>query len=424
MSERNHDESTLFRCEMLQQSASRAYGAVLLATPPSHTSLTALFGALATAILIFLAMASYTRNAQITGLLIPAGGVLRVVAPLAGTVVERYVTEGQRVGAGDALFRIRSERANSNGRDILQTTAALLQSRRDSLSGEGRQLALQASQHQQAASTRIAELAAELRHAALQIDLQQSRVALAEAAAQRYLQLQASGFVAVAQLQDRQAELLDQRQRLAEIERSRMSDVRQKAGLEAELRDLRLQAQRDSEANQRSISLLDQDISANEAQREQLVRAPQAGMASAVAVEPGHSTTTGQPLVSIIPANSPLEAELYAPSSAAGFLRPGMSVRLRYQSFPYQKFGQYPGRIREVSNSVVPIDELGLHADAAHGAEMVYRIRVTLDRQTVMAYGSAVSLRSGSTVDASVALDRRRLYEWLFEPLRSIAGRV
>jgi membrane fusion protein len=424
MSRPSDNESPLFRREVLEQAASHRHGKVLLVTAPAHNGLVTLFSLLAAGILTFLALASHTRSAQVRGVLVPVGGVLRVVAPLAGVVVERCVTEGQRVEAGDTLFRLRSEQSGSHGDDLLQTTAALLRSRRDSLAVEGQQQALQASERQQAARRRIAGLAAELQQAALQIELQQSRVTLAEAAAQRYQQLQASGYVALAQLQDRQAELLEQRQHLAELERSRMADARQKGALESELRDLGLQAERDNESSQRSIAMIDQDITANQAQREQLVLAPLAGMISATTVEPGQSAMAGQPLVSIIPANSPLEAELYAPSSAVGFLRPGMSAHLRYQPFPYQKFGQYPGQVREVSNSAMRRDELGLDAGTTRGSEMLYRVRISLDRQTVMANGAAVVLKPGTTVDASIALERRRLYEWLLEPLRSLGPRA
>ena len=65
-----------------------------------------------------------------------------------------------------------------------------------------------------------------------------------------------------------------------------------------------------------------------------------------VLAEPGQSVTPAPALASLIPADTRLQAQLFAPSSAIGFVRPDQTVLLRYQAFPYQKFGHQrgPGR--------------------------------------------------------------------------------
>jgi membrane fusion protein len=115
------------------------------------------------------------------------------------------------------------------------------------------------------------------------------------------------------------------------------------------------------------------------------------------------------------------------PSRAVGFIKPGMTALLRYQAFPYQKFGQHAARVREVATTSVRPEELPTSAAAMPGAsqsEPVYRVRLELDQQTVRAYGAAMPLRSGMLVDASVMLERRKLYEWVLEPVFSISGRL
>ena len=61
---------------------------------------------------------------------------------------------------------------------------------------------------------------------------------------------------------------------------------------------------------------------------------------------------------------------------------------------------------------------------AAASAEPLYRITVQLDRQDVAAYGAPQALAPGMQLDADVVLDRRRLIEWIFEPVLGIASRV
>jgi len=68
-----------------------------------------------------------------------------------------------------------------------------------------------------------------------------------------------------------------------------------------------------------------------------------------------------------------------------------------------------------VSRSAIPAT--GAQADEPH-----YRVLVELDRQTVTAYGRPEQLRPGMALSADVLGDRRKLYEWVLEPLYSLPG--
>ena len=70
------------------------------------------------------------------------------------------------------------------------------------------------------------------------------------------------------------------------------------------------------------------------------IRAPGDGFITSIVGHAGQPVAANAPLLTIVPA-SDLRAELLAPSSAVGFIAPGERVLLRYDAFPYQKFGQY-----------------------------------------------------------------------------------
>ena len=412
----------MFRREAVEQTLVRSHGTVLLARPLGHSALTALFAAIAALVVAFFACAGVTRKAEVSGMLLPAQGLLRVLCTQPGVVLERPVHEGQAVKAGDVLFVLGSERASTRNGDVEQAIATLLQARRDSLFSEQQQLRQQAQGRIDAATRRADDLSADVHRAAAQRALQQRRVGLAEAALRRVADLQAAGYVSAVQLQDKQADLLDQQQRLADLDRAQAATQRDLDAARAALRELPLQAAREVQAGQRDIATLEQDLAENGARRRVLVRAPQDGTVTAITAEPGQPAALNHALASLLPAGSALEAELYAPSRAAGFVKPGMPVLLRYQAYPYQKFGQAHGRVREVSASAMRPDELAQANGPA--AEPMYRVRVALERQAVTAYGAERPLMSGATLDATVLLERRRLYEWVLEPLYTISGRI
>ncbi|MBK8322512.1 MAG: HlyD family efflux transporter periplasmic adaptor subunit [Betaproteobacteria bacterium] len=170
------------------------------------------------------------------------------------------------------------------------------------------------------------------------------------------------------------------------------------------------------------VAALEQARLERSVQSDSRVEAPASGFVAAVLVEPGQPVASGTPLLTVLPEGSPLEAHLHAPSRAIGFVRAGQEVRLRYPAFPFQKFGSHRGRVVSVSRSAHAPGDLGF-APPDGSREPLYRIKVSLDSQDVIAYGRPEPLQAGMQVEADVLLDRRTLIEWLFDPLVSLAGR-
>lgn len=412
-----------FRAQALEYAGSRQYGTVVLVRSVSHTLMTMLFAIAALVLITFFTLFDTTRKAQCSGLLIPTSGVLKVLPPQAGVVIERRVREGQTVKKSEILFVLSGERSTMSTEATQQTISHLLRERRASYTAELKQSSVQAAQRIAAAERRVRDLGAEQVHLEKEIELQTRRVQLAEEAQQRYARLRDTRYISTAQFQEREADLLDQRQRLAELQRLHAASQRELASAAADRDDLSVQFKRDAAALERNAAEVAQDLAENEARREILVRAPRDGMVTAITGEPGQTVASGTALATILPAGSALEAEIYAPSRAAGFIRPGMLVLLRYQAYPYQKFGQHSATVREVASTALRPDELNLPGGAS-GGEPLYRIRLQLDSQSVQAYGKAMPLKSGMLVDASIMLERRRLYEWVLEPLLSVSGRL
>jgi membrane fusion protein len=145
------------------------------------------------------------------------------------------------------------------------------------------------------------------------------------------------------------------------------------------------------------------------------------GQVTGVLADVGQQVSPTTPLLSILPAGAAFEAQLYVPTRAVGFLQIGGPVMLRYQAFPYQKFGQYRGHVRSISKTTFTPAELQLVGDAK---EQFYRVHVQLDEQRVTAYGEPMRLHDGMQLEADLHVDTRKLYEWILEPLLTLTGRI
>ncbi|POA65858.1 HlyD family secretion protein [Pseudomonas sp. GW531-T4] len=418
----------MFRREALDARQTNGLGVIVLVRPISFTVLTCLATALAVSVAAFFFFASYTKRSTISGQLVPVGGLVKVYVPQAGIVFETFVHEGQRVKRGEPLLTISSERYGSDAEPVQAGISRQLEHRRDSLRGELEKVLRLQLDERDSLSNKVASLQRELAILARQADSQQRLVALSSDATQRYQGLMDKGYISVDQLQQRQAELLGQRQALQGLERERAALQQQLTERRNELAGLGARQANQQADIQRQLSALEQNLAESEAKRTLLVTAPETGIATAVLADIGQTVDSSRPLLSIVPADAPLQAELYAPSKSIGFIKPGDSVLIRYQAYPYQKFGQYQGRVRSISRTSVPFAELASMAGAVPGlakdGEQLYRLQISLDKQMVTAYGQPRPLQSGMLLDANVLQDTRRLYEWVLEPLYSLTGKL
>jgi len=102
------------------------------------------------------------------------------------------------------------------------------------------------------------------------------------------------------------------------------------------------------------------------------------------------------------------------PSRAVGVVSEGSEIRLRYDAFPYQKYGVFAGKVLQLATTPIRPGE----ADAPMQIrEPSYRMVVSLTDRALSGNGTALRLRAGMTLRADIVRDERRIIEWLFEPL-------
>ena len=416
--------ANLFRREVLDARQREWLGTVQLTRPVPLWVATGFVLAVAAAVFAFLFLGEYTRKARVTGYLVPDRGVIRLVAPQSATVLESHAAEGKRVRQGDVLFVLAVGQSSPSG-DTQSAVEASLATRQQSLRGSATQQSELETARLVALDRRIDAMQRELAPMAAEEGLQRQRQQLAEDALAQYKAFRADNYVSEAQVRTKSEELFGVKAQVIALERQRAAHMREIAGLQAERRELPLRARAAQGEIDRDLALVAQQSAENAARQTIVVRAPQDGTISAVVVEAGQTVASAGPMASLIPANTRLQAQLFAPSSAIGFVRPEQTVMLRYQAFPYQKFGHQGGRVVQVSRAPLQSAELaGLPVPGAAAGEPLYRITVNLDKQDVTAYGTAQALAPGMQLDADVVLDRRRLIEWIFEPVLGIASRV
>lgn len=423
-----HERGALFREEVLQARQAQWLGVIRIGRPLSFTLVTTTAIAIAGALVAFALWGEVTRKSTVHGVLQPIGGLLHVGAPQVGVISELLVAEGDTVVAGQPLARLRSDRTTTGG-VVAALHAQSLQARRSSLQAERRLAEQSLRQRQDSLLQRLQSLQGEQRQALGELDTMRLRVQLASQSLGRQEALGNAGFVSAAQVQTKHEELLDLQLRERNVERSLRALDRDLQAVRAERLASENAAQTTLAQLDRTLASLDQESTENDSRSGLTVTAPQAGRLSSVPITAGQAVQLGQTVASLIPNEmngraTELQAELYAPSRAVGFARPGQEVYMKLAAYPYQKFGMAVGKVVAISGSPIlpqdlPAGQAQTLMAAAKVNEPLYRITVQLSRQTVMAYGKLVRLTAGMSLDAEVRQEHRRIWEWMLEPAMS-----
>ena len=141
-----------------------------------------------------------------------------------------------------------------------------------------------------------------------------------------------------------------------------------------------------------------------------VIAAPTAARVVDVVVSVGEQVASGAALMTLVPpSEAQHEVELLLPSVAAGRIRPGMPVRLRYSGYPYQDFGAGTGRVMRVS-------------EARHSqySAPVFRADIAVEQLPERIDHAP----AGMLVSADVVLQSQPLWAWLVRPLLSMAQRL
>jgi len=410
-------EYTLFRQTAIDfQKQQRQYGQISLTQPLSTKILTWLLTASVGVIILFLCFAQYTRKETVFGYLTPASGTARVFAPRPGVIREVHVAEGQQVEQGTALLTIGNPAITADGEDVdvAVMTSLILQKRK-----LGEQIV---AQERRAASEkrRLAEiiqgLEAEISYLKEQITTQDDRILLAKDSLQSADKLKAKGNMAEADYRVRQEYLLTQMQELTSL-KQRLA-VRGNDLVESRyaLEQLPLVTQERVQPARNDLSEVEQRIAEIDGRRAYVIRASRSGRVSTLQSRVGQTVTPEHLQLEIMPDDSALQANLFVPTRAIGFVRVNQRVRILYDAFPYQRFGVYGGQITKVSEAILTRSDM---PDAITLQEPAYKVTVALDRPDVDAYRVKVPLQADMTLRADILLDKQTLMTWLLDPLLS-----
>ncbi len=355
----------------------------------------------------------------------PSKGVIKSFATQGGTIEGLWVKEGDIVEKGQTLATVLVQTSNADGIHLSTQLLAQLKQQSSLIDDE-------ISQHQQLKKQEVQNLnereeALKKERWALktQYQLAKEKLAILQEQQKQLQQLNEKGFISNLEKERQQQALLEvkqEKQNIARLLLQHQNELSQVA-----FSKINIPQQYTLRINQlkRQQGDLKRQLVQVASHYQYTVTASHAGVITGIQVVEGEtlsqSKAQSKPLLHILPKGSELIAELLLPTRSAGFVQVGNNTRLRFDAFPYQRFGFIESEITRIDRALIAPNEVQLPITLQ---EPVYRLRAKLNQQQMQAYGQSFELKSGMLFEADIMLEQRTLIEWLLEPIYSSKGRV
>ena len=165
-----------------------------------------------------------------------------------------------------------------------------------------------------------------------------------------------------------------------------------------------------------------------------IISAPSDGRIESLSVTDGQMVKTDDSLAQLIPANADsYYLVLWAPNESVPYISVNDKINIRYEAYPYQKFGQFSGEIMSISNVPASSQEMSTYSSSPLSQNNVnyqayYKVMVSLDKQQMAKFNNKIKLTNGMKADITLFLEKRPIYQWMLSPFydiqKSITGPI
>lgn len=412
---------TLFRQQAVVSQQQKIDGSILLKPRLPTLVITVLLCSWLIGVMSWLLTGRYTYTQTVTGWLEPANGITPVYGPASGAIVSNVlVSENARVQKGTPLIRLTRDAIFHNGQSISDALIEELASQIARLKSQYSLTEKGFVTQQQRLNKTASRLTEDHARLGAMRQLLDEKMTLLNKQIESVAALTQQGFSSQQQLQSLNTQRIDETYQRQRLEREWIGTLQAIEDNQFALSEAEHSHQLQLLNIENQISELQKSLDQQYSQREVIIVAAADGRVTNLNAKPGQRTQTSVPLLSLMPLNAEVTAQLLIPVAAAGQISAGQSISLRYDAFPHTQFGTYKATVDSVSAHLLLPQEVAQKPLTVNTP--VYLARATLQATSIEHFNQRIALRAGMTFAAEIAIRERNLMQWLFEPLYKLRG--
>ncbi|WP_414147805.1 HlyD family secretion protein [Erwinia sp. BNK-24-b] len=425
------ERKPLFRMEAVQHLKTKWLGKALLTSGYPAWAVAVVSVLFFILLLLFILGGSFTRRINVTGEIISLPHAITIFAPQQGFITKKWPEPGDLIKKGERLYQI----------DVSRTTS----------SGNVSERSVEAINHQIALTENIIERLAENKATTLknlQNQLEQYRIAHEKSqrlitdsgngvkdmrkSMTNYSDYLRKGLITQEQFANQRYLFYQQQNAWQGLNTQAIQEALQISALESELLTKGIEYDNQISQYQYQRSDLKRQLAEVNASGSLFITAPSDGKIESMSVTEGQMVAQGDSLAQLMPASSTrYYLMLWIPDTSVPYLHPGDGINLRYEAFPFEKYGQFPGRILSISNVSASFQEMGKYNSIPRTDGVIapyYKVIVALEQGRFSYQGKPLTLASGMKAQATLFLEKRPIWQWMLSPYydlkKSISGPV
>jgi HlyD family type I secretion membrane fusion protein len=343
--------------------------------------------------------------------LVPVRGADPIRATRRGIVNNVFVNEGKSVNRGDVIVTLRSESAGDRAGELMVVQTRLAGAGESFINAKAKFTAQVLADEED-----VRKLAARVEHLEGLIALKRQQMALLKQMGDSYEKLYRNGIASRAQLAEKQLGLADLAAELNKLiaeqseTRSAIEHVKiDSSARRAEFKEVERTYREVTATGEIRSAALRAGLAGSDGNEIRLT-APCAGTILRLQVKnSGAVLSEGEIVAELVCAGETVQAELKVPEAGVGKLKTGQGVKLKYDAFPYQRYGVRQGRLSWLSPAAVETKE---------GAP--FKAYVEIADGEIVIQGQPRPLLAGMSGKAEIVIGNRSLIEYVLGPLRQL----
>ncbi|WP_312585657.1 HlyD family secretion protein [Atlantibacter sp.] len=418
----------LFRKEAIEYKKNHWKGkALLLAGMPAW--LISLFSVAFLVILILtLTFCSYIQRIDVSGEVITLPHSINVYSPQQGFVVKKHVEIGDLVQKGTPLYELDVSRSTVMG-NVTEAMNAAISEKISNAEEIIAKISTNKNETLEALETQVKQYSDSLKETKIMLGNASAGLSKMKSNLANYDSYLKQGLITKDQY-NYQHSLYFQQQGTYQ------SLISQKMQLESQLTQLKSDliikaSDFDNQISNQKNQINDfknQAVESN-ANGNVIIKATTEGKIESVAVTIGQMVDKGSTMVQIKPTgNIEYYLILWLPNNSIPYVKQGDIVNIRYDAFPSDKFGQFPGEVLSISSIPASRQEMAEYTNVSTGGNQqelaLYKAIIKIKNKTFHYNGKDLQLSNGLKARAIVFLEERPLYMWMFTPLQKITQSV
>lgn len=410
----------MFRKKFLSSRKNLFYSEVNISSRTSDSFLLFLFFIVTLSLLAFVFFVKIPKNEKVKGYLYPSNGLVTITSKYNGTIDFIINKNGGNVTVGNVLSVINSESWYENGGSVEDDLLEIAISKKKHLNDKLMKL-------DYLKNKKITTINEQSNRKKIEIAKVDDNIFLINKIIENiskneiaYEKLQSKGYVSKEKIDSITNDLLKYRREIEDL--NLLKIIKNNEILD----NLRLVSEIEADFDVKYVDIntsildIENSIKLIQSKSEKSIVSNVDGKVITLLKKKGEYIKSDEVIMTILPHYSVLEAKLLVPSKSIGLIKNGHDVKIKFDAFPFQRFGIHHGTVTDIGKSILlPTD---INNNPVNMKESFYQVTVNLPHQSIFAYGEEYMLEPGMTFNAEVVLERITILDRVLDPIRALRG--